>query len=217
MSALSPSMRVERHPGPAAAAGCAALDSPRMTQPSTGDLLARAAAGSESAWSQLIDRHGQLVWSVVRGYRLDAASTADVTQTVWLRLVEHCGRIRDPERLPGWLARTAHNEALRVIRHQRRVHVGELEDSLADESGPLDERLLADERHDAVLRALADLPEACQELLRLLATDPPLDYATISDLLGRPIGSIGPTRQRCLAKLRSSVERYDNQARGRSR
>jgi RNA polymerase sigma factor (sigma-70 family) len=183
---------------------------PPTVSTSTADLLGLAAQGNECAWSELVDRYGQLVWSVVRGYRLDAASAADVTQTVWLRLVEHCDRIRDPERLPGWLARTAQNEALRVLRQQQRVRPTELYDDIVDEAASAyDERLIADERQRAVLHALAELPDGCQELLRLLATDPPLDYSTIADLLGRPIGSIGPTRQRCLGKLRIAVERYE--------
>ncbi|HEY6627544.1 MAG TPA: sigma-70 family RNA polymerase sigma factor, partial [Acidimicrobiia bacterium] len=79
-----------------------------------GELLARAARGDQAAWNALVETFGQMVWSIARSFRLDDASAKDVTQTVWLKLVENCDRIQDPERLPGWLATTCRREALRV-------------------------------------------------------------------------------------------------------
>ena len=83
-----------------------------MNDAPVAELLAGAADGDQSAWNALVEKYNRLVWYVVRGFRLDDAAAADVKQTVWLKLVEHCGRISDPERLAGWLAVTARNEAL---------------------------------------------------------------------------------------------------------
>ncbi len=177
-----------------------------MDEQPIADLLRAAAAGSRPAWDAIVERYGRLVWSVVRGFRLDDAAAADVTQTVWLRLVEHCDRIRDPERLPGWLAATARNEAMRVSNKQRRQIPSEFEFDIADDNTPAAiEHLVDFELRAAVLQAFAQLPEEGQQLLRLLCTDPPLDYQTIAEVMGRPVGSIGPTRARLLEKLRERV------------
>lgn len=178
-----------------------------MSDAPVADLLAGAAIGDSAAWEALVDRYSRLVWFVVRGFRLDDAAAADVTQTVWLRLVEHCDRIRQPERLPGWLASTARNEALRVLKQQRKQTPAELEADLADPTVVgFDEKLVDNELQGAVLRAFSQLSEESQELLRLLIAEPPLDYATIAEIIGRPIGSIGPTRQRILNRLRQLVD-----------
>jgi RNA polymerase sigma factor (sigma-70 family) len=165
--------------------------------------LARVNDGDESAWNELVQRFAGLVWSVARSFHLSPATTDDVVQTVWLRLAEYSTRIREPERLAGWLATATRNEALRAIRGQQRVvpHSG-----FAETSEPTD-RSIEDVVTDdvtlrAVLKAFDELPASDQQLLRLLCTVPPLDYQTIADILGRSIGSIGPTRARCLERLR---------------
>lgn len=186
-----------------------------MNDAPVADLLAGAAIGDRAAWNALVDRYNRLVWFVVRGFRLDDAAAADVTQTVWLRLVEHCDRIRHPERLPGWLAATARNEALRVLQQQRKQTPAELEADLADPTVlGFDEKMVDNEMQRAVLRAFSQLPDESQELLRLLITEPPLDYATIAEIIGRPIGSIGPTRQRILNRLRQLVDAELGEASG---
>lgn len=177
-----------------------------MDEEPIADLLRAAASGSRPAWDAIVERYGRLVWSVVRGFRLDDAAAADVTQTVWLRLVEHCDRIRDPERLPGWLAATARNEAMRVSNKQRRQIPSDFEFDIADDNNPSAfERLVDFELKSAMIQAFRQLPEEGQQLLRLLCTDPPLDYQTIAELIGRPVGSIGPTRARLLDKLRERL------------
>lgn len=167
-----------------------------------GDLLERVADGDATAWDAIVDHFGGLVWSVARSYRL-GASTDDVVQTVWLRLAEHCERIREPDRLAAWLATTTRNEALRVLRKQgRAVTLGDLPERSDASLSTLDELVTDDDTLVHVLQAFRRLPEKDQQLLRLLCTVPPLDYATIADLLGRSIGSIGPSRDRSLKKLR---------------
>lgn len=188
---------------PALSVRCAVVDGV-----TTGELLARIANGDHEAWAALVDRFERLLWSVARSFRYDDATTSDVVQTVWLRLAEHCGRIRQPDRLAAWLATTCRNECLSLARRRNReladARISDLVES--QERGQLaglEERSLDEETYREVLQAFALLPEGCQQLLRLLCTDPPLDYQSISDLIGRPIGSIGPTRQRCLDRLRS--------------
>jgi RNA polymerase sigma factor (sigma-70 family) len=171
------------------------------------ELLSRAAMNDRQAWAELVERYQRLVWSVIRGYRLDHAAAEDVFATVWQRLVEHCDRIRDAERLPGWLATTARNESMRVLRQQRRQVPSEFEYDVADHTiAGMDEMLVDDEMQRAVLRAFARLPEEAQQLLRLLTTDPPLDYRTIAELIGKTVGYIGPTRQRLLEKLKRLMQ-----------
>ena len=84
------------------------------------ELLGRVVAGDEEAWNEVVDRYAGLVWSVARSFRLSSAATQDVVQTVWLRLAEHCTKIRQPDRLASWLATTTRNESLRVIRGNNR-------------------------------------------------------------------------------------------------
>ena len=143
------------------------------------------------------------MWSVARSFRLSPATTDDVVQTVWLRLAEYSGRIREPDRLAAWLATATRNEALRVIKGQQRVvpHAG-----FAESSEPTSRvhRGHHHRRRHAACRApgVRRPAGADQQLLRLLCTVPPLDYQTIAEMLGRSIGSIGPSRARCLDKLR---------------
>jgi len=179
-----------------------------MAEAPTADLLAAAHNGSQDAWNSLVDRYGRLVWSVVRGFRLDAATAADVSQTVWLRLVEHSDRIRDPERLGSWLATTARNESIRMLKRLSRSVPTEFSLDIADEGAPgIDERLLDDEQLREVLVVFEDISPRCRELLQMLCLDPPLEYEEISEILGMAIGSIGPTRARCLDRIRKRLER----------
>src|SRR3954451_4938556 len=143
-------------------------------------LVHAAADGDQEAWDALVDRFAGLVWSIARAHRLSATDAADVSQTTWLRLVEHLRPIRDPERGGAWIASTARHECLRVIRHAGRV--------VADGDRDLD--------------AGATEPEA----LDILIADPPPSYEDIAETFGIPIGSIGPTRARCLDQLRRRPE-----------
>lgn len=172
------------------------------------NLVARAADGDQESWNRLVDTFAGLVWSVIRGCRLYGAEGADVSQTVWLRCVEHLGRIREPERLASWLATTARHECYRAIRKSGRTmsfgEVPEPERAQADDRDFL--RIESAEASRAVAIAMEQVPPRCQVLLRLLATDPPMSYDDIADVLDIPKGGIGPTRSRCLAHLRRQLE-----------
>jgi RNA polymerase sigma factor (sigma-70 family) len=169
-------------------------------------LVTRARNGDRQAWDALVDRYAPLIWSICRQYRLQAADAHDAAQTVWLQLVDHLSRLRDPAALPGWLATTTRRECGRIARAARQP--GDARPALAvaaipDEHVPAAEQdLLAAERHAALRQALGQLPPGCQQLLALLTEDPPLSYVQISARLGIPVGSIGPSRRRCLDRLR---------------
>jgi len=168
-------------------------------------LVRRAADGDLRAWEGLVDQYARLIWSITGEFKLGESDAADVAQTTWLRLLEHINRIQYPDRVGSWLAATARNECLRSLAARKRVVLGQDEAELetAVSHGPeVDERLLAAERAQVVRDALSSLPRRWQRLLELLMADPPASYADISDELGLPIGSIGPTRGRCLARLR---------------
>jgi RNA polymerase sigma factor (sigma-70 family) len=168
-------------------------------------VVADAAAGDSAAWNRLVESFSGLVWSVVRSHGLFGAEGADVCQTVWLRFVEHLGRLREPERVGAWLATTARHECLRVLRRgSRSVPVGEPPDVAETRAGtdPIATAVAAEE-HRLLMAALEQVPPQCQTLLRLLIVDPPLSYDEISAILEIPKGSIGPTRQRCLGRVRA--------------
>lgn len=172
-------------------------------------LVAAALDGDQAAWQQIVDRHAGLVWSVVRGFRLGEAEASDVAQTVWLRLVENLPRVHQPAALPGWLATTARRESIRAMRRtQREVPTDAAmdEEGVAPDEDSPEWNLLADERQRAVWRAMSTLGRRCQLLLRALAYDAGTSYAEISTALDMPVGSIGPTRSRCLQQLRRALE-----------
>lgn len=172
-----------------------------------GELVGRAAGSDESAWRALVDRFSGLVWSITRAHSLSSTDGADVSQTVWLRLVDNLDRLREPERVGAWLASTTRHECIRVSKlRQRSVPVAEPEvfdivDPVVDDDPAT---ALAKRGRDAALRdVVATMPERSQALLRMLMADPPMPYEEVAAGLGIPVGSIGPTRQRCLRALRA--------------
>jgi RNA polymerase sigma factor (sigma-70 family) len=173
------------------------------------DCLRRAAGGDPAGWDALVDQFGALVWSVARTHRLSAADAADVSQTTWLRLVEHLEEIKQPERLGAWLATTARRECLAVIRRRSRLipvdDGADLDEASLDEPPP-EGPLLEAEEHSILAVAFGRLAERCQRLLRMLMVDPPPHYEDVAAALEIPIGSIGPTRARCLERLKREVK-----------
>jgi RNA polymerase sigma factor (sigma-70 family) len=170
------------------------------------DLAARARHGEQQAWDTLVERYSPLIWSICRRHRLSDADADDVGQSVWLLLVQQLDRIHDQAALPGWLATVTRRECMRVLQVTGGPLVAEYvqdADSLPDkEARTAEQELLAAERHAALREAFLDLPPSDQRLIGLLIEDPPVPYAQISARLGIPVGSIGPTRHRCLDKLR---------------
>lgn len=173
-----------------------------------GDLAAAAGAGDNDAWREILRRYNGLVAHVARSYRMNSADTADVIQNTWVRLFESLASLRQPERLGAWLATTTRREVLRVIRTAKRnVPMTGREDHELNLTTPDPDLAILDAEDRRELRAgLDQLPPHHGALLRLLIADPPLTYQEISGLLDIPIGSIGPTRSRCIDALRRRAE-----------
>jgi RNA polymerase sigma factor (sigma-70 family) len=172
-------------------------------------LMRRAANGDPQAWEGLIDRYGRLIWSITRDFKLVESDAADIFQTTWMRLIEHIDRIEHLDRVGSWLAATARNECLRSLTARKRVVLVQEDDQFdgpAPHEPEIDDALLAAERAEVVREAMTHLPQRWQRLMEMLMADPPASYAEISDELGLPVGSIGPTRGRCLARLRVLLE-----------
>lgn len=172
------------------------------------ELVSAARNGDSSAWKSLIERYGPIVESVTRHYRLSPADAEDLSQGVWLRLYENLARIREPRALPGWIKTTTKHEALRILAARRRSEPVDptvlatlhIQDSDLD----VDHDLLRFERVRAISAGLAELAPQHRNLLVLLHTEPRASYQQVSTTLGMPQGSIGPTRARCLKKLRKT-------------
>jgi RNA polymerase sigma factor (sigma-70 family) len=171
-------------------------------------LVVAAAGGDQAAWDAIVARFNGLVWAIARSYRLDPADAGDAVQMTWLKLVENLDRIVDPDRLAGWLAVTARRECLQLIRRASRepgMLLSEPAPDQVDQAPPVDDALLVGERDSALWRAVARLSDRCQRLLRVLMATPPPAYTEVAAALGIPIGTIGPTRMRCLQHLRKVV------------
>ena len=180
----------------------------RVTDFDASAHLTDAAKGDQKSWDAIVAQYSGLVWAVARSYRLSTSDAADVYQATWLRLVEHITDIRDGARLGAWLCTTARHEALALMRRgQRHVPTADIEllGGVAQDASapPVDERLLRIEEHTALRRAFGRLSENCQRLLRVVFADPAPSYAETSAALDIPVGSIGPTRARCLANLQT--------------
>ncbi len=178
--------------------------SPFPASSDTADLVRAAARADAAAWQTLIDRYTKTVHRIARAHRLNEADAADVAQTVWLRLTQHIGRLRDPERVGGWVATTARNECLRLCRQQGRVRLVESSDvldAMAAEPEPASP-VETEDRAAVVRHAVDSLPPRQRAILDLLMAEPPVSYGDIATGLNIPIGSIGPTRQRGLRTLR---------------
>jgi len=165
--------------------------------------------GRPEAMSELVDSTTALLWHTARAQGLGAAQAEDVVQTTWLLLVQHAERISDPRGVLKWLITTTRREAWAASKRSRREDVREdMGDALPDVP------LAQDETADVVVRSqeqgllwrhFRELPERCQRLLRVIALAERPDYAQVAEALGMPVGSIGPTRGRCLAKLRGAL------------
>jgi len=171
-------------------------------------LVARVIDGDQAAWDEIIERYSPLVWHICVRYRLSRQDIDDVGQSVWLLLVENIDSLREAAALPGWLATTTKRECLRILRAGRRHEHADLPPEGQMPPDPaamtIEEQILVAERNAALRAAFAELPPRCYELLSMLVSDPPPSYIDVSARLDIPVGSIGPTRARCLERLRHS-------------
>ena len=173
--------------------------------------FARWRAGDPAALDDLVHVMTPILWHVVRATGLDREQSEDVVQSAWLALVRSAHSVGDTQAVARWLCTTARREAWRVSKTAGRANPVEddtLEWHLPQQPSPESVVVLNDEQ-TRLWNSLGQLPERCQKLLRIVAMEPRPDYARIAGELKMPIGSIGPTRGRCLDKLRRELERTE--------
>lgn len=183
------------------------------------DLVAASLEGDTAAWQTLVVRLERVVWKAVNMMTNDDGVRQDAFAATWLRLVERLDTIREPEKLPGWLTTTATNEVRGLLRHRSRQNVsvdwsapsGVFGLIAAAGDGDHERELVRAETRRTVRRAFETLDELCRQLLTLLVlSDPPMSYQDAAVALGRPIGALGPSRNRCLQKLRNALAGADD-------
>jgi RNA polymerase sigma factor (sigma-70 family) len=170
-------------------------------------LLEAARAGKPDSLDEIVAELTPLLWHVVRAQGLSRELAQDVVQTTWLRLLNDLHAIRTPRALTGWLVTVAKREAWQVGRlHRADLPLDEHVALNNPDDSPLpDAQVLADERQRILWSLIGRLERRCQQLLRILAFAPDTSYTAVAAALGMPVGSIGPTRGRCLAKLRALI------------
>jgi RNA polymerase sigma factor (sigma-70 family) len=171
------------------------------------DSVARARAGDTRALDDVVRELNPLLWQVARAQGLGREEAADVVQTTWLELLRRLHEIRSPQALTAWLVTTTRRQAWHV-RSQLRRRSDEDPDALeelGDGRPDVPDLVAGEERRRVLWRHVQRLSERCRALLRVIAFADRPDYAAVSDALGMPHGSIGPTRGRCLAKLREML------------
>ncbi|MFS0894907.1 RNA polymerase sigma factor [Microbacterium sp. 179-I 3D3 NHS] len=172
------------------------------------DLFGAWREGDGRAMDELVRLMTPVLWHVVRAYGLDRTLAEDVVQTTWLQLVRGDGSIADPRAVSAWLTTTARREAWKVGKAHGRVDTAEADDldALLPEQASAEDHAATDDENRRLWAAVQRLAERCQRLLRVIAFEDRPDYARLAADLAMPIGSIGPTRSRCLAKLRALLD-----------
>lgn len=194
---------------------------------SFGPLVERALGGDRTAWTQLVHRLQLVVWKTVNMMSVEPDVRDDAFAATWLRLAERLDTIREPDKLPGWLATTAANEVRQIRRQRRRMTVGLTSNTFdragghesltigsAESAGALDpsDRVVSNDEHRRVRLAFRLLDPGCQEVLSVLVmTGEPVSYDLASEQLRRPVGSLGPTRRRCLDKMRDLLQEAEDE------
>ena len=168
-------------------------------------LVTAARQGSEAALGEIVTELSPLLWQVARATGLSVSDAEDVLQTVWMRLLDHLDDIHTSASLTAWLVTTTRRQAWRVSAAARRQLPADNEvfSMLPDQGPGSEEQVIIDDQRRILWRAIGRLSARCQELLRIIAFVPRPDYSSVAAELGMPTGSIGPTRGRCLAKLRA--------------
>jgi RNA polymerase sigma factor (sigma-70 family) len=171
-------------------------------------LVNDAKQGRREAVGELVPELSPLLWQVARASGLSSSDAEDVLQSVWLNLLAHLDAIRTPGSLTSWLITTTKREAWRVRAADRRQKPVDYEwlTAIPDTGADSEQRLIMKDEQRELWEALSGLPGRCQKLLRIVAFVPRPDYDDVAARLGMPRGSVGPTRGRCLEKLRSALD-----------
>lgn len=186
-----------------------------MQELSDTELYRSACKGDREAFRALAERHHRYTIRIAVGFVSDRSSAEDIAHKAWLNVCRHIKQVQDGERDPltlkydnslmGWLKMITSNVARDEFRRRSRLSSEELEDDAVSYEPNLLDRLNLAEMKEATWEAFKKIGERCRELLLLLIEDPPLSYEQIAVILDRPVGSIGPTRARCLDKLRANL------------
>jgi RNA polymerase sigma factor (sigma-70 family) len=189
------------------------LNASRVKSWSDEELVAECLKGDQEAWSALVDRYKNLVYSVPMKYRMSAEDAADIFQAVWADLYAELRRLRRVDAIRGWLVATAGHKCYHWKRRQQKQPGAAATDSEQDPIDPGKSFLtirLETEREQRLRDAMEKLPERCQRMVRLLFFEqPPAPYEQVAEQLGLAVGSIGFIRGRCLQKLRGILEEMD--------
>jgi RNA polymerase sigma factor (sigma-70 family) len=172
-------------------------------------LVKECLAGNEEAWSLLIDKYKALIYSIPVKYGLPPQEAADVFQSTCMELLERLPALREPRALPKWLMQVAHHQCYRVKRQQQRLVSRDAEPDLPDPETPaIAESLVQQTQEEQLLReAMTKLTPQCRRLVELLFFEtPPRPYAEVAADLGLALGSIGFTRQKCIERLRRTLD-----------
>jgi RNA polymerase sigma factor (sigma-70 family) len=173
------------------------------------ELVHAAQNGDRGATEQIVARYASLVWSVVRSFRMRDADAHDAVQNTWLSMIEHVGALREPDRLPGWLATTARRQCLKILQTGGREATGVRPSvfDCIDERSPDPERYAIDRAMNALLwEQVEQLSPTGRRMLTVLTSGDGPSYADFARANGMPTGSVGPTRKRYLRKLRRRME-----------
>jgi RNA polymerase sigma factor (sigma-70 family) len=175
------------------------------------DLTAACLRGEQAAWNALVDRYAALIYSIPLKHGLSEQDAADVFQSVCVRLLEKLGSIRDPRGLPAWIITTTSRQSWAVLRqHQREVtrtrEQKPLEDEPIDPEPLPEDEVLALEKQHLVRTAMSQLSPTCRRLIESLFLNDRISYQELAQQLHVPVNSLGPTRARCLAKLRHALD-----------
>jgi RNA polymerase sigma factor (sigma-70 family) len=172
-----------------------------------GRLFAGYRGGDEAKMAELVRVLTPILWHTARASRLDSATAEDVLQTVWLTLIRKADTISEPLAVLQWMIVTTKREAWRVSRNQAKTRPEDPQVAVGDRDPgeTVEEQVIRGDTQHRLWQHIEQLPERCRALLRVIAFADRPDYADLGRALGMPQGSIGPTRGRCLAKLRLSL------------
>lgn len=183
---------------------------------SDANLIGRCLNSDPDAWETLIRRYQRLIASITFKYRLSAEDAADILQSVFMTLHQQLPSLKNQEKLSSWLITVTVRECWKFRKRQILTDSIDSQDDdatseIEDQSHiSSDESLMLIEKQQTLRRAVEMLPEPCRGLIEhLFYRDEPSSYAVISAKLGMPVASIGPTRSRCLEKLKSSLKKSD--------
>ena len=182
-----------------------------MSQWADSDLINACLKGNEVAWQTLIERHSRLIYTIPLRFGMSKALADEVFQETCLILLEKLGTLKDQQRLSAWLATVTRRACIQRLRSKPKVQLVELNEQIVSADSPLEDDLMRIEEQYQVHQALQRIDQRCQALLHAIFFEkPPRSYEEIAETLEMSVGSVGPTRARCLKKLRHELEEIED-------